>query len=477
MQSISAQEFNFDMDQMKREFEQFKKSAVKEYSDFRDKANSEYADFLRAAWKECGIEEPVTPPTPDPPVAPVCPPREKGKPIAPKPMPYKKITPLAPPPVPPTPKPIAPIKEPEVPYSIPMPISYFGAKCDVRLVPGVGDIKLNGVSENDVADAWKELSDGRFDLMLTDCLKYRESLKLCDWGYYTLTKMVAETFCEAKSTNTTKLLQAYLMTQAGYQVRLARANDKIYLMLPSESTIYSAKFCKFDGVKYYFLDEDFKGGGFFISPAKFPGEQGFSIRMTNHPQLPETEGMTRTLSSKRYPEAKVTVEVNKNLINFYDNYPRTTWDIFSHSSLCNSTKEAMYPTLKKVIEGKSQLEAANILINFVQTGFEYKVDDEQFGYERSFFGDETIFYDYSDCEDRAILFSILVRDLLGLDVALLYYPGHLATAVKFDEKVEGDYLKVGDNLYTVCDPTYIGASCGETMTGMDNNQAEVYLLQ
>ena len=118
-----------------------------------------------------------------------------------------------------------------------------------------------------------------------------------------------------------------------------------------------------------------------------------------------------------------------------------------------------------------------MLINFVQTGFQYKTDQQQFGYERSLFGDETLFYPYSDCEDRSILYSILVRELLGLDVALVSYPGHLATAVCFKEGPYGDYFNVDGKKFTVCDPTYIGAHIGLTMPDMDNNKAELTILQ
>ena len=74
------------------------------------------------------------------------------------------------------------------------------------------------------------------------------------------------------------------------------------------------------------------------------------------------------------------------------------------------------------------------------------------------------------------MFSRLIRDLLGLKVVLVYYPGHLATAVGFDEDVNGDYLTVGGDKYVVCDPTYIGAPVGRTMPDMDNKSAKVILL-
>ena len=51
------------------------------------------------------------------------------------------------------------------------------------------------------------------------------------------------------------------------------------------------------------------------------------------------------------------------------------------------------------------------------------------------------------------------------------HPGHLATAVGFNEDVAGDYLMVNGKKYVVCDPTYINARVGMTMPKMDNSSA------
>ena len=129
--------------------------------------------------------------------------------------------------------------------------------------------------------------------------------------------------------------------------------------------------------------------------------------------------------------------------------------------------------LKKQIKGKSQEEAANMLINFVQTAFEYATDDEQFGYERPLFGDEIFYYPYSDCEDRSILYSILIKDLLGLDVVLLHFHGHLATAVKFTEDIDGFYLMIDNEKYLICDPTYINAPIGDCMPDYQDSSVTI----
>ena len=118
-----------------------------------------------------------------------------------------------------------------------------------------------------------------------------------------------------------------------------------------------------------------------------------------------------------------------------------------------------------------------MLLNFVQTSLTYEYDDKVWGGDRAFFPEETLHYPYADCEDRAILFTRLVRDLLQLRAALVYYPGHLAAAVRVtDPAIRGDYLSIGGERYLVCDPTFINAPIGRTMPGMDNSTAQAIPL-
>ena len=81
-------------------------------------------------------------------------------------------------------------------------------------------------------------------------------------------------------------------------------------------------------------------------------------------------------------------------------------------------------------------------------------------------------YPYSDCEDHAVNFTHMVRDILGLDACLVYYPGHLSSCVALTEgDVQGDYIDYNGIRYTVCDPTYFFAGVGKTAPSNDNSQA------
>lgn len=155
----------------------------------------------------------------------------------------------------------------------------------------------------------------------------------------------------------------------------------------------------------------------------------------------------------------------------------TRWAMYANTPLDENVKKQLYPKLRERIKDLSQLDAANKLLNWVQTAFVYEYDDKVWGHDRAFFAEETLYYPYCDCEDRAILYTRLIRDLLGLQTVLIYYPGHLACAVCFTEDVVGDCVLLNDKRFVITDPTYIGASVGKTMPDMDNSIAKAIILK
>jgi hypothetical protein len=131
------------------------------------------------------------------------------------------------------------------------------------------------------------------------------------------------------------------------------------------------------------------------------------------------------------------VTYNKNSVAFCNAYPQTDFPVFFEARVPALAEQSLLAALGPLVSGRSEVEAVNLLLRFVQTAFDYQTDDDQFGREKYMFVEETLSYPHSDCEDRAILFSFLVRRLTGLEVVGLHYPGHLATAVLFNNAVRG----------------------------------------
>lgn len=380
-----------------------------------------------------------------------------------------------------TPSPIAPIKE--FPDNNPqyLNFSYLGTPLKIRK-PQDGNLSLSGTSENAIADAWEYLCSPCFNNMIIDCLKLRSSLKLCDWAYLMMLQNIGNSYCGA-NTNEATLLMAYIYGQSGYKMRLGIGHGKLQMLYASQHNVYDTPYYSCDGEKFYAMQKS--ADNIKINSAKYPNEQSLSLWVSSGPQVLFTASPIRTLTSKRYPEMSVQVRENKNLLSFFNSYPTseigenfmTRWAMYANASICVEAKSDLYPQLKKHIDGRSQLDAVERLLNWVQTAFVYEYDDKVWGGDRAFFPDETLYYPFCDCEDRSILFTRLVRDLLGLKCILIYYPGHLASAVCFTDHVGGDYISVNGNKYVVCDPTYIGASVGHTMPDMNNRTAKIIILK
>ncbi|MDR0543307.1 MAG: hypothetical protein LBH19_13995 [Dysgonamonadaceae bacterium] len=468
---VNAQERDFEeyRKQASERFDSFKAKKQQEFEDFRTKANAEFAELMRKKWEAYrAIAGIPAPPSPDPVKPPVADP--KTPPTA-DPVPFKEIEPIPEPVTPP--QPIVPIPEPSQPGKQTFVFSFYHTECKVSLAPGQ-KIFLPDLSEKSIAEAWVQLTDPQYNSLINDCLQLRSRMDLCDWAYIQLLQTLTEKYYQSTVSNEAVLLQMYILTQSGYKVRIAKSGNRLALLIPSNQTIYSYTYFNLSGENYYVIDKSLQETTFNIFDRAFPQEQTLSLH-SRPPHFAQANTAVKAFSSAVYPEIKVSVSTNKNLMDFYNTYPvHSGWELYAAASMSESLKSELYPALRNAIAGKSEAEAANRLINFVQTAFAYQTDDKQFGYERPLFADEIFYYPYSDCEDRSILFSVLVRELLNLEVVLLHYPNHLATAVHFnDNSVSGDYLMINGKKFIVCDPTYINASIGNAMPKFKNVSAEV----
>ena len=170
---------------------------------------------------------------------------------------------------------------------------------------------------------------------------------------------------------------------------------------------------------------------------------------------------------------QINAQYSPRLISYYQNFPQSDYPIYFDANVSDTAMASLLAQLAPLVKGKNEEEAVNLLLRFVQTAFAYQTDEQQFNYEKVMLPEETVFYPYSDCEDRAILFSYLVRHLIGLPVVAVHYSDHLATAVAFSAPVKGDAYNFKGKQFVVSDPTYVNANVGMAMPQYKNSKVEI----
>lgn len=334
------------------------------------------------------------------------------------------------------------------------------------------------LQEEDFGKFWEEVSSLEYDILLNQLIEYKQNLYLNDWGYLLLINNFSNKI-SSSSDDIKELLNWFFLVKSGYKAKAGFINKKVSLFIPSENKIYKLPFFRTDNeyVKLYVVSLEGQvnkvDGGIITYDHDYPGaEKIFDLNIFSAPQLGEKVYNKELKFNYDKEEYTLTVACNKSLIDFYEFYPNTNLEIYFNSSVEYGTGKTLLNSLVNIIKEKPEPVAVNILLRFVQTAFGYKTDRENFNREKPLFKEETIFYENSDCEDRAVLFSYLVKELLGLEVIGLDYPGHVSTAVKFNLDIPGDHINYKNDKYTICDPTYVGAYIGLGMPQLKNVELE-----
>ena len=452
------------------DYENWKSQQEENWKQFKSAEDKAFYEYLEQEWKSFqAFKAEVMDTVPKPEIPP------EAKPLKPEKYPEKNI--------------IEKIEIPKEKKTIkPKKISHKYAKNKVEItfwgLPlefsyQKPNLALSEIDEKAIADFWYKMSNSDYEQLLSDVKDYRNKLHLNDWGYCLLLNEVGKEISD-NSKNLTKLFVWFALTKSGYKAKVGFDKNQVYLLIPSQEMIYGNSYLKFEDKRYYIVSFDKRvRKAFSINTyeGNYPNANDLiNLSVDNMPNF--GDAVVEKDLKFRYDGEDYTIHLkyDKNTAEFFRNYPQTKLDVYFEAPLSVFARKSLANEFKPILEGKPEPEAVNILLRFVQTAFEYKTDREQFGREKTFFGDETLFYPFCDCEDRSVLFSLLVRDLLGLKVIALDYPGHVATAVRFHTNLEGDYIVFQNEKYIVCDPTYINADIGMAIPQFKNVKPKIIAL-
>lgn len=465
-------------------FDGFVKESSKDYAAFYDEANKRFVNLLKESWIEFKVLEGIEyPRKPKPKVQPVAP----TAPVDPSVSPVRTPDPAEAPASPDTPDTTSapeyvrvgnpsPVENDPPAVNVkdtpgceengmkPCIFNFYNSEVTVLVPEDVSDYRMAGNSEKDVAGLWEVLSKSDYCYVLNQVEEYASRMGLEGWSLYLFVDRLSDELFGSLRSDESEVFKAFLLNQMGISARMGLADDRLMTTVSVKEQLYARLFYKYEGRKYYFGKnvkeiEQFKSyrGDFLDSLAQISVEIPVPLHLGC-----KTDVWNVSKTSKVFGTV-LSLPVNTALCGYYQDFPQVDVDIYAKAAYDGDFSSALLEGIKPCLKTGNELANVNMLLKFLQYDFDYSTDEDQFGYEKPFFLEENFVYPANDCEDRSILFSYLVRNLLGLDVILLNYPNHVATAVCFNENVPGDSVSYGDRRFIVCDPTYIGSYVGMTM--------------
>lgn len=333
-------------------------------------------------------------------------------------------------------------------------------------------------SPSDYALQWKSLEKERVKSDVLDALKKRISeMGLNDYLSYELIRAyIDDKFPQADASSRLSAVH-YLLTHAGYDARVAMTGRGApLLLLPFKQSIYSRNYIMMPEGKYYV----FAPSGFDYSRLATEGvktcalpkdaDKGSRLDLVLGPLNLPVKGKPFEFE---YGRLRISGEVNENLMPILYHYPQMPIGDYAISSPDPGLRRNIAQQIRTQLGSMEPDQAVEELLGFTQSVFEYATDEENHGFEKPYFVEETLYYPKNDCEDRAIFYTYFLWNALGREAQLVSFPGHEAATVRLDKEVEGtSYLQSGTKFF-ISDPTFIGSHTGQVMPIYRNEKPKV----
>lgn len=332
------------------------------------------------------------------------------------------------------------------------------------------NLSLTKVSTKSISKFWKQITQQNYQVLIDRIKMYQEKYQLNGWATYLLIDKLSQQI--SQNFNTQTLLKWFFLIKMGIDAKVGVSQEEVVLMVHAQHLIYATQYFTLNNKRYFVLDSSlptsqlqiYKGGNSNLLALSFMGQPLLQQRI-------KSKILHFTFKEKTYA---ISFYYNQNLIDFYQTYPQIPYNYYTSMSLSSQSKHSIKKTLQAIVEPMNQLNALNFLLRLTQNSFKYKRDHAQFGKEKVMFFEETLAYPYSDCEDRAIFFSHLVKELLHLDMVLIKYPNHLATAINLSSPLIGGKKFIYNNKqYTIADPTYSNANIGQEMPKLIGTKVKI----
>lgn len=340
-------------------------------------------------------------------------------------------------------------------------IHYFG---DDVSVPATNSWQVDlsqPVNRSAIIHFYKAIDNAGLEPLIDVLVRYKKSHGLNDWLFYQLIRRTAQQLSpKAMDYERYTLYKWFLLAKCGYDVQLAMSGNRLLMYVQSDDSIFDIPLFVHNNKQYVCLNIhdfdkfDLVSEGLVKVDVEVPGAiASFHYRISQIPDFKTNTYREKSLSFYYHnKENRYNIKLNPALDSAFNNYPSLDFESYFNIPMSSITYSSLIPLLKKRIRKMKTGKGVEYLMQFTRYAFPYEDDVAQFGKEKRLSPEQTLFYQYSDCDDRAALFFYLVKEIYDLPMIALMFPEHITIAVALKDPI-GEPVLYNGKAYYICEPT------------------------
>jgi hypothetical protein len=364
-----------DSSSFQNNYDQFKEQAQKEYDDFVAQAQSEFEAFLAKAWSEyqsfAGQSGAFSEQKPE-----VMPSAAVQSSIIDVDAPsLESALPLI-------------ETEPEnrnsefthdTSPSSSVRIGFYGRDMIFNVPQGLR-VSSDGTKEKHVSKYYKTLHQNDADHILQRQLDDAVSqMGLNEWGYFVLLRAITEKIYA--KVNDRVLFAFYMLHSHGFKARVGRGSKSnqllLLLALDNSKEVYSKTFFRINGTKYYTVYGNGMQGESVYSYDEKADQRGMKeigLDFKKSLNIAACDKSRKLHLNKA--DMDITLPYSTSHLRYYDDIPTTVFPVYFNAPVSKETEAVLAETIGTLSEHYNKVQLVDILLNFVQTAFVYKIDEQ-----------------------------------------------------------------------------------------------------
>lgn len=362
-------------------------------------------------------------------------------------------------------------------FLLPVKVDFYGHKVTALSEQTItGFLKEGNIQAANLSKALRDLEKTNLRNTAIELFDEATDLRLDGIGYFKLLDQFVNKTYAVNNNSERQFIKWFMLKNLGYDCLLGYTINQVQLYGRLDFKTEGTRSIKQNNKSYtnlnFYKEAKVSSEKIFVCPPKYDSiQKAIDLNSRQYPLLNAKKGVKKLAFHSNKKLFQINAKYNKSLNDYLGDMPVIAMGpVLANAGFTNLVKASVLDSLRLFLKNKNKMEAIAFLNDFVQEAVAYKSDQAYLAREKHNFVEETLFADFADCEDKALLLAALSKELLGLNSMLIHNEEkkHMAVAVEVPKEAAFFSFLFGNKKFIICEPAMAGKKPGETALDKKN---------